>query len=822
MKRLLTLFTGVMLVTTCSFAQCFWQEDFADGLPADWENTDLSGQDVLWEYCENDEACSINDINSKFSAFYAATADNGFAMLNSDAYPNLATNHISRLTTHSINCVAEESVFLQFQTAISTYIFNPPAERAKIIISKGEGTDLELFPFEMLNISGNEQWAPVEDIAPEAPFWVTYDISEFAAGANVTISWQWEGNYEYFWVIDDVRLCRTNPAIPENALWYESFAYGMGQWESNLLEATEDHWVWEASGDVTKAFTIPFGVPGFIHSPTTVDGAAVYNADFYYTMGVEPPPPQIPPPFTCELISPLIDLSDVFTPFALQFTQLLSLANISPFAPQTENGAKFITSFAYSTDGGDSWSDPIDTAPFVSPATSLVLMPPTNNQFYFPIPIQALGSSEFRIKFTWAGDSYFWAIDDVAIVERPDWDMRVNRNFYAISPNFSTPACQFTDVPLLADIQNIGSLDAEDVVLKAIVRKDEDNSIIYQDSLEFSTVPVDLLIENQLFNTPLSAESLYEKGSYTGYYIISHDMPDSRPSNDTIRWAFEVTENRYAKENGFTRDISPSNDIGYSLGNIFYIREGEGWFAHEVSFGVNLLSSLAGREIEVILYQWDGDLNNDDVANEEELTILTFTTYQINQDSPDEASLITVSINDYPLEDDTYYLVTVKYPYVNGPEFKMLVDDSRDYQAMNYASAEVGLPQYAGALDAGNDGDFSTIGFGFNIVPMVRLHVTTENDCIDVATQEPAWSSVNMYPNPAKPNAIIQIEVPEGFTNGTLSVHDMSGRSVFIKKLDNILEKHVTFDVRKFQTGTYTVELSNRNFKASAQLVIQQ
>ena len=820
MKKLLTLCIGVMLITTYSHAQCFWQEDFAEGIPDTWENTDLSGQGVLWEHCEDDNACSLNAINNRFTTFYAESADNGFAILNSDAYPNLTNNHISKLTTETISCADEEKVYLQFQTAISTYIINPPAERAKVIISKGDGTDLELFPFEMLNISGNEQWAPIEDIAPGAPFWVTYDISDFAAGANVTISWQWEGNYEYFWVVDDVKICNTNPAIPENALWFESFTYGMGQWESNLLEATEDHWIWEASGDVTSAFSIPYGIPGFIHSKTTVDGAAVYNADFYYTMGVEPPPPQIPPPYTCELISPIIDLSGNFTPLALQFTQLLSLANISPFAPQTEEGAKFITSFAYSTDGGDTWSDPIDTAPFVSPTTSLVLDPPLNNQFYYPIPIQTLGSSEFRIKFTWAGDSYFWAIDDIAIVERPDYDMRVNQNFYAIPPNFSTPACQVTDIPLLADIQNIGSLDAENVVLKAVIKKNANNNIIYQDSLEFGTVSVDDLIEDQLFNTSLAADDLLGKGSYTGYYIVSHDMPDSRPINDTIRWAFEITQGLYTKENGFTRDISPINDTAYSLGNIFYVKEGEGWYAHEVSFGVNLLSELAGRDIEAQLYQWEGDLNNDDIANASELTLLTFTEYEIDEESPDEASLITVSINDHPLEDSTYYLVAVQYPYFTGPEFKMLVSDKKDYQAMNYATSEVGLPHYAGALDAGIDGDFSTIGFGFNIVPMVRLHVTSENDCVDVATQQLTSTSFNMYPNPANSKAVIQIELPKGFNNSFLSVYDMSGRSIFLEKLDTVLEKHITFDARKLLPGTYTVELKNRHLKASAQLVI--
>ena len=51
------------------------------------------------------------------------------------------------------------------------------------------------------------------------------DISTIADGqATIYLQWQWTGNYEYFWNLDDVVLAEGNPA-PRNNLVINDFFY---------------------------------------------------------------------------------------------------------------------------------------------------------------------------------------------------------------------------------------------------------------------------------------------------------------------------------------------------------------------------------------------------------------------------------------------------------------------------------------------------------------------------------------------------------------------------------------------------------------------
>ncbi|MCG8330620.1 MAG: T9SS type A sorting domain-containing protein [Chitinophagales bacterium] len=819
MKQMLTL--AILCCVFAANAQIFWEEDFSNGIPDTWINEDSSGQNVLWSYCSDNNNCNFS---GPIGHFYAATANNGFAFLNSNAFSNLNSNHLSTLTTPSIDCTGEDKVYIQFQTAIASEN-NNPSDNALLIISNGTSTK-EFSAFPALILDDEDQYAPIEVIEANSPYYVTLDISAIAGDQeNVQITWKWEGNDEYFWAIDDLIITTENPAEPENSLWFESFPFGANGWVSQNIgnQGGDGIWEWMPGGRISNGFNLyPEPDPiqsAFIHSLTAADGAMVFTADYFNLLDGDPTNTVF---YTHELISPTINLSNSNAPIAIQFAQILRILNTSPSAPATLYGARFTTSMSYSTDGGSTWSDPFNTAPYTTPATNISGYTFENNYFYIPLPAEAAGSSEFKVKFTWGGDYYFWGIDDVAIVERPAWDMRVNRNFFSMAPSLITPSSQLVDIPFLADVVNNGSMEAENVIQEAFVIRASDGEEIHRSTQNLGDIDVDVLVENIVFEEPMPISSINEEGLYHGFYTVHHDMPDDRPEDDTLKWHFTVSDTTFAKENGYTRDIFPQEAFKYSYGNLFYVPNGDGWFAKEITFGLNRVSNISNRGVDIFLYKWHGDLNDDGLANiDSEMDELVHNYYPLNDE--EDLAIITTNIDfdaeGYPLEDNSYYLVAIRYNYNTGPPLLVLVNDTLDYLATNYSYEQTGTEQFSSFLDIGEPDNFNPLGFGYNIVPLIRLHISRTTNTTNISKEN--IYPLSVYPNPCREGDKIYLDIPEGMQPQRLSIADMSGRNVFNKKLLPVTQKHITFDARNFVPGSYTIKLESTDKVATATLIVQ-
>ena len=832
MKRSSTLlcFAFSLLATLQSSAQVFLKVDFAsDNLPNGWTTGDLSDNGVTWQICPEPDGCGLEGLPNILAHFNSTTASNGFVVANSDAAGNLpGDGHISRLTSSAIDCNNKNRVFLQFQTAIGT-LNKSPANNAILRVTSGLGIKVYR-PFAMLETNGVLQTAPIQELANGQAYTVTLDISERAAGQpQVYLEWEWRGNYEFAWIIDDILLSTENPARPDDAVYYESFGNGSNGWTSNPVFSPDSLWKWTPFGDVSNGFGISFAErDAFIHSPSATDGAMAFNADFFNTGGGPPGQGMPITAFVCELISPPIDLSGVESPLALQFSQLGWLGNIASSAPQTQEGASFITSFAYSTDGGTNWSDPIDVNPYQTPVTSFNFrsVPPFNKQAYFDLP-PVQGSSDFRIKFTWAGDFYFWVLDDIALVEREARDMKANRNFFAVTPNTVTPVSQLQDEALLCDVVNIGRETAREVRLEAVVRKKGSNAIVYADTLFYGDIPVDSLVENVLFNRRLEAVSLQETGEYEAFYAVGHNQPDDRPQDDTLRWRFRVSDFTFAKEFGPTRDIAPAGSKSYSYGNIFYVPKGEGFFACAASFGIANSAQLAnlGEDVTLLFYQWDGDLNEDGMANIEEYQLLSFNSHAFSE--LDGTGLIHLAISEdgvsQPLQDDTYYMVVVQYES-NILNCFMQASDTIDYQAAGFVSDSLGRRQYSSVLDVGNTGTYNTIGFGPNIVPVVRLHLSPRVDCLSSANEafDNNVVDLKLSPNPAGDWMRLQLDTGKAYRNASLVITSLSGKIVRKEFLGDVAGDLPPLDVSKVPPGVYIVKFRSNEYTAVGKLAVQR
>lgn len=561
------------------------------------------------------------------------------------------------------------------------------------------------------------------------------------------------------------------------------------------------------------SYGTPFTAPTVVGSESAANGFVFFNAVMQTWLednaNLNVPPSEYPE-YTTSLITPDIDISSATRALALEFTQAILYLNISDGAravPITETFSRQVrTAFEVSTDGGANWSAPIQINEEV-PANSW-----RETGEAIPIPAEVVGdASSIKIRFTFGSDFYFWGIDDVQIVERVAYDMQVNENFYAVYPNFATPISQADSAAFLADIQNDGGLDATNVALNLTITADADGSEVYNDTKDYGTIMVDSIAENQLFDQILDPANL-SNGGYTGTYVITHDEADNNAVNDTIRFGFVMTDTLFTKENGVgTRGISPADDVSYSFGNVFYVPNGNGFVAKNVSFGVSNGDELAGRSINIYLYEWGGDANNDGAANSSEYgNAIALNSYTFDGTEPD-TTLITVAFdfegNDVPLKDETHYIALLQY--INSADDQtcnFLVSENIDYSGANFANALAGLERPSTVLNVGPEPspDLALASFVGNPVPVVRMSIAQTVDAPNVLSDE---NKIKVYPNPSTRDINLEVALVNTSNRVQISVLDAAGRTLQNNLYSNFKEGKFNYDLSNLSAGFYFIRI---------------
>ncbi|MEM9991808.1 MAG: T9SS type A sorting domain-containing protein, partial [Bacteroidota bacterium] len=162
------------------------------------------------------------------------------------------------------------------------------------------------------------------------------------------------------------------------------------------------------------------------------------------------------------------------------------------------------------------------------------------------------------------------------------------------------------------------------------------------------------------------------------------------------------------------------------------------------------------------------------------------------------------------LEDDTYYIVVVQFDAPDQDTNLFLVgSDALDYGAMSFASAQSDGPtQYGSMLDVGNSGDFSIVGFGFDLVPIMQLHIGESADLINSAIEFlSADNKVSIAPNPATQTARLDI----GLVNTQevdVQVFNTMGQRVFAQQLGKLQQGNLELQVSDLPAGTYLVRIN--------------
>jgi hypothetical protein len=166
--------------------------------------------------------------------------------------------------------------------------------------------------------------------------------------------------------------------------------------------------------------------------------------------------------------------------------------------------------------------------------------------------------------------------------------------------------------------------------------------------------------------------------------------------------------------------------------------------------------------------------------------------------------------------------------YISGDgttEFFLGASEQFDYSAMNFYTDSLAViagdatrSRYAGILDGSNEGTLSLTGFGYDIVPVVRLSIATAT----TATKEPELvsGSVAVFPNPANDYATVDLDL-EDVTSGTLQVLDVQGKTVQTHTLNNVQQHRMNLVTKDLPSGQYTLRVQTELGVSTQKLVVQ-
>lgn len=415
------------------------------------------------------------------------------------------------------------------------------------------------------------------------------------------------------------------------------------------------------------------------------------------------------------------------------------------------------------------------------------------------------------------GCAYNWQVDDFKVFDSdptPKFDIKAQRNFFAISPSAVTPASQVVSLGFLCDIRNVGLEEVTGANVNITI-KDSGGTILHTDSLGFDIIQPNELIENQPFNNTWTPEKIIE--TYTGNYNISIIENDERLENNEIPFQFITSDSVFSKDLGVSDvGFSPTNAINtnvWTAANHYYVPNGSGFLCSSVLFGIANAPSVEGSTINIYLYEWE-NVNGDFVINPNERNglsggrIVGNTSYTIQADDKD----VIVVLDDWDnspenkvrLKDSTHYILAVETASSNPGIPVQIINGRQDYGAMTYVHTLLEAPRYGSFSNRDKIG--SNIPYFIeNFSARIRMHIQ-EDPTYTISKLSPIHK-VNLYPIPTADILNINLDFKKSMDMVNLKVIDLSGKTFFEKQIKEVKKEQIKMNVSDFPQGAYFLHI---------------
>jgi Secretion system C-terminal sorting domain len=635
------------------------------------------------------------------------------------------------------------------------------------------------------------------------------------------------------------------PTADTNTIKASQFNGGLNGWTALGIKSTDATknaaalWTWKANGKADRG-AYSGGAAGAtqIASPSVANGAMVFDSDYLDNGGTAGAFGAGPCPSRQigALISPTINATG-YSGLTVQFNAYHRNYDAAPYVAWSENG-------------GVTWKDSVaisfynrylvvsgtDTATYDYPVTSGSANRPND---VFQIKLKgSVGTANFKIKIVWDGDYYNMILDDVKLLAN-GVDMQVNRNFYAIAPNFITPRNQVEPIRFMSDVSNKGARTATGVKLTSTIKALVGRAVVHTSTLNYpGSIKADSTAENVLSPntyTPSNAANAI----YFAKYSVASDSTDSYARNDSAQYVFRTSDSTFQKDNGASFASHPADRFwtnapqGWKVGNGFYIVNGRTSTATAITANIDNADALRGKTVVASLYKvrpLTFDVNGDIPASS--LVQVAAAEYTIPATAAAGATFripiynILVSGNNKPaiLEDTTTYLAMIEYIPASAntttdPAMDIGLDDGFDYDAMMFATRLAGKPRLACVWTTIGGTDDAIINTRFDgLTPVVRLTVVPYR--VDTKEVLADNNKMEVYPNPAKESITIDVDLVNRAEYLYVDIMDISGKTVLTQTFQNIKNDKVELSLANLANGSYMVKIVTQDGFKTKKIVV--
>ncbi len=655
------------------------------------------------------------------------------------------------------------------------------------------------------------------------------------------------------------KTCPTSVSYTSNAVWGDTpgegdFSNGFGDW------TIDKGWIHNPTGVIRNgAYTTGrSNGPRVVGSETFCNGVAEFNSDYLDNRGMTNPDGtpvagagDCPSVCTGYLLSPNITFANPIGGLTIEFSQ-----SLRQFQSQYY--------IMVSRDGGATFSDTV----------RLNTEYATNGNHESARKRVAFtgfgGATQIRFKFEYVGNYYYWAIDDVVVYDDSYVDLQVNRDWFSVSPYFKMPKSQVSEIPLMANVTNLGNADAENTVLNVVVNGP---SFTQTKELIYGDFPANSIVQDRPFGEVITSPATV--GRYTAeYQITSTDEADGPNNRAGFEW--HVTENTFANLDSEAAlnstymqfyaapwSVVPDSRI-YSISNVYYVPKGANngnpYVATKARYGlVNALADVTDQTIRIDLFEWvDEDNSWSSEANER---TRVGTNFQIlSSEIPNLRSIETdiwaVDVDGFPVEgervklkDNTHYLISASVsPNIpaTDPQMQLLGYTARaldnynrslgNMLATNVAldtlqSLSVLSDRTCGSLFAWEnitgtnieDIDarrFRTI-FGSGLFPVTKAFLEMDIALASNTTEtELPTVAVKTFPNPAARDLFVDLTLNKVSEKVEVAMYDIEGRLVSTRTFDNVKEDRLKLDISTLTNGVYNVKVVTAEGTATRKVIV--
>jgi len=313
---------------------------------------------------------------------------------------------------------------------------------------------------------------------------------------------------------------------------------------------------------------------------------------------------------------------------------------------------------------------------------------------------------------------------------------------------------------------------------------------------------------------------------------LTPESEDEIPEDNSNAFEFEVSDTLFAKEFGtelVPRTLSDMDNYDCSVANVFYVPNGEGYFARYISFGVENPDELAGRSVTIFLNEWDGGMGagTADRPDPEDWGggPIAFNSYTFSGDE-NNLNYITIPIDideqGVALQDGYYYMLGVQYDSDDDQGMAFWYTTGVSYDGMELTRDSLGNGIRYGTMvaDGANEWFYSG-GWSDGIIALIQMSISDESVLVKTPEPQLPENAVHIYPNPVGEQLKVGLSFEELSENVMLRVYTADGKDVFFEQYEKVVEGLYEFNTENLPNGNYFLRVNADKGMRTLKFVVQ-